>query len=161
MDGEYPSGSDDALCRNECQNDPYCTQLESFFQYSQLAAYAEKEPVQGSSKIPGKKIYVGLEMLKKNKPLSIPFIGAKDQTGNCPDIVDVTTGAIVTENPHRVQIGQTYFTEYACPGLFLNSVAGTMRHIYFCSKTPGRREGCTLQMHMVVPRFDSDFDLAK
>lgn len=160
-DGEYPAGSDDDLCRDECQKDPYCTQLESYFKYSQLAAFALKPPVEGSTAPAGKKFYVGTDMLKKQSPLTIPYIGAKDESGNCPDILDIETGEVATQNPHMVVLGDTLYHEYACPAMDLKEVSGTLRHIYLCPKYPGKKESCALQMHMVVPRFDSDFVVAE
>jgi len=146
-DGQYPSASDDDACRDECQLDPFCTQLESFFKYSQMAAYAQV----------GKKLYVGIDMLKKNVPLEIPYIGALDQSGNCPDLVDEDTGQVIVKNPHKVAIGDTFFYEYTCPVRELESITGNLRHIYLCSPKPGKKENCGLQMTMLVPRFDDDF----
>jgi len=144
----YPSASDDDACRDECQEDPYCTQLESFFKYSQMSAFAQV----------GKKFYVGIEMLKENMPLEIPYIGSPDQSGNCPDIIDPDTGEVVVENPHKVLIGDTLFIEYLCPARQLKSVSGNLRHIYLCSLKPGKKERCGLQMTMLIPRFDDDFE---
>jgi len=146
-DGAYPSGSDDDVCRDACQADEMCTQLESFFKYSQLSAYAAA----------GKKVYFGLDMLKYNMPLDIPFIGAKDESANCPDQVDPETGKVVVKNPHKVTIGDSVFVEYTCPGGRLASVSGNLRHIYLCDPKPGKKESCSLQMTMLIPRFDEDF----
>ena len=153
-DGLFPSGSDDDSCRDECQADPDCTQLESFFKYSQLAAYAYTDRAAGA----GKKFYVGLDMLKENMPLEIAYIGAKDASGKCPSIVDAQTGEVVIQNPHKIVIGDTLYWEYTCPEMQLESVTGNLRHIYLCNNTPGREESCGLQMHMLLPRFDEDFE---
>lgn len=156
-DDSYPSGSDDDACRDLCQEDPECTQLESYFQYSQLAAFWHAaQPVEG-----GKKLYVGLDMLKGAAPLEIPNIGAADTSGNCPSIVDPDTGAVLIENPHKISIGDTLYTEYTCPLKELNSITGTLRHIYLCPQKPGKKEKCGLQMTMIIPRYDEDFDFTK
>jgi hypothetical protein len=154
---QYPSSSDDDRCRDLCQEDPLCTQLESFFKYAQLAAFVRLPSLDTPETDAGKKIYVGLDMLKENLPLSIPRIGARDTSGNCPDLLD-NDGNVLVENPHQVLIGDTLFWEYTCPAMDLNRVTGSLRHIYLCAVGPGRVENCGLQMHMVVPRFDSDFD---
>jgi len=146
--GQYPSNSDDDTCRDECQIDPYCTQLESFFKYSQMTAYANA----------GKKIYLGIDMLKDKVPLEVPYIGAGDVSGNCPDLIDPDTGEVLVENPHKVVIGDTLYIEYLCPPTTFESVTGNFRHIYLCNDDPGKQEGCTLQMTMLIPRFDEDFE---
>lgn len=156
-DDVYPSGSDDDACRDLCQEDPDCTQLESYFEYSQLAAYWNaSEPEEG-----GKKIFVGLDMLKGSAPLEIPFIGAPDNSGNCPSVVDPDTGEVLIENPHKISIGDTLFTEYTCPLKELKSITGTLRHIYLCPQKPGKKEKCGLQITMLIPRFDNDFEFAE
>jgi hypothetical protein len=145
--GSFPPGSDDDTCRDECSLDPNCTQLESFFKYSQMSAYA----------LIGKKFYIGIDMLQDNVPLEIPYIGSEDLSSNCPDYVDPITGE-VTPNPHKVVIGDTLFTEYLCPYRELDSVTGNLRHIYLCDASPGKIESCSLQMTMLIPRRDDDFD---
>jgi hypothetical protein len=145
-DGQYPNNSDDDACRDVCQADPLCTQLESFFKYSQMAAYTST----------GKKFFVGIDMLMQNVPLQVPYIGAKDVSGNCPDIVD-EDGKVVIENPHKILIGDTLYVEYLCPERTLAAVSGNFRHIYLCNTPPGKKESCNLQMTMLVPRFDADF----
>ncbi len=149
--GEFPPNSDDDVCRDLCQVDPYCTQLESFFKYAQMSAYA----------LLGKKFYVGIDMLKEKIPLEIAYLGSPDQSGNCPDIVDPDSGEVLVENPHKVIIGDTLFWEYLCPERSMNSVTGNLRHIYLCDTKPGKKESCSLQMTMLVPRFDDDFDFAE
>ncbi len=149
--GQFPPNSDDDACRDECQIDPYCTQLESFFKYSQMAAYAKL----------GKKLFVGIDMLQDKVPLEIAYVGSPDQSGNCPDILDPVTGDVLVENPHKVLLGDTLFWEYLCPEQNLNSITGNLRHIYLCDTKPGKRESCGLQMTMMVPRFDDDFDFAQ
>jgi hypothetical protein len=58
-------------------------------------------------------------------------------------------------------MGETMFTEYTCPAKRLDSVAGNLRHIYLCSPKPGKKESCSLQMTMLIPRFKKDFATAK
>ena len=149
--GQFPPNSDDDACRDECQLDPICTQLESFFKYSQMSAYATL----------GKKFFVGIDMLQDKIPLEIPYVGASDLSGNCPDIVDAVSGEVLVENPHKLLIGDTLFWEYLCPEQDLNSITGNLRHIYLCDPKPGKKESCGLQMTMLVPRFDDDFDFAE
>ncbi|MBM4352645.1 MAG: hypothetical protein FJ109_02450 [Deltaproteobacteria bacterium] len=145
-DGQYPNNSDDDACRDVCQADPLCTQLESFFKYSQMAAYTAT----------GKKFFVGIDMLMDNVPLQVPYIGAEDLSGNCPDLVD-ENGEVVVDNPHKILIGDTLYVEYLCPERLLSAVSGNYRHLYLCNTPPGKKESCNLQMTMLVPRFDADF----
>jgi len=149
--GQFPANSDDDACRDECQLDPICTQLESFFKYSQMSAYATL----------GKKFFVGIDMLQDKVPLEVPYVGSPDLSGNCGDIIDETSGEVLVENPHKILIGDTLFWEYLCPEQNLNSITGNLRHIYLCDPKPGQRESCGLQMTMLVPRFDDDFDFAE
>ena len=151
-DESYPSGSDDDTCRDLCQQDMSCTQLESFFKYSQLAATAQAS---------NKKFYVGTDMLMDAVPLEIPYIGSKDQSGNCPSIVDPETGDVIIENPHKIIIGDSMYVEYTCPAPELKSMTGNLRQIYLCSAKPGKKEKCGLQMTMLIPRFDADFEFAE
>jgi len=146
-DDSYPSGSDDDLCRDTCQADPYCTQLESYFEYSQVAAYANSRK---------KKLFVGLDMMKDNVPLEVAYIGSKDVSGNCPSITDPDTGEVLVQNPHKVTIGDTLYTEYTCPESKLDSVTGNLRHIYLCPPKPGKKESCGLQLTMLIPRSVDD-----
>jgi hypothetical protein len=149
--GQFPANSDDDACRDECQLDPTCTQLESFFKYSQMSAYATL----------GKKFFVGIDMLQDKVPLEVPYVGSADLSGNCGDLIDETSGEVLVENPHKILIGDTLFWEYLCPEQNLNSITGNLRHIYLCDPKPGQRESCGLQMTMLVPRFDDDFDFAE
>lgn len=153
-DGEYPLNSDDDKCRDLCQADSMCTQLESFFKYAQLAAWVDLEAVVATPGA-GKKIYVGLDMLKDKIPLKIPYIGSNDESGNCPSIMD-DEGNVLVANPHRVVVGDTLYWEYSCPDLSLDSLTGNLRHIYLCTVNVGQKENCGLQMQMVLPRFDED-----
>jgi hypothetical protein len=149
--GQFPANSDDDACRDECQLDPTCTQLESFFKYSQMSAYATL----------GKKFFVGIDMLQDKVPLEVPYVGSADLSGNCGDLIDETSGEVLVENPHKILIGDTLFWEYLCPEQNLNSITGNLRHIYLCDPKPGKRESCGLQITMLVPRFDDDFDFAE
>jgi hypothetical protein len=146
--GNIDTGDED-LCRDECQNDPLCTQLESYFKYRQVTVFAAA----------GKKFYLSLDMLKKILPLEISYIGQPDQSKRCLPYIDETGETI--ENPHQLMIGETRFTEYNCPPMILDSVSGSYRQIYLCKSYPGKDENCSLQMAMLVPRFDDDVTLAE
>jgi len=150
-DDSYPSGSDDDLCRDTCQADPYCTQLESYFQYSQVGAYVADR----------KKIFIATDTMKGQQPLEVAFIGANDESGNCPDIEDPETGEVLVENPHKVTIGDTLYVEYTCPQRSLDKITGNLRHIYMCDPKPGKKESCGLQLTMIIPRMYDDFVFSK
>ncbi len=148
--GDIASNSDEDLCRDECQEDPLCTQLESYFQYQQVAVYATI----------GKKFFVALDMLKDLVPLEISYIGQADQSGRCASYVDPETGETVT-NPQKVLMGETEFLEYRCPAMELASITGNYRQIYLCNAGPCEEERCSLILTMILPRFDDDVELAE
>lgn len=143
--GYIDKNTDEDLCRDECQKDNYCTQLESYFKYQQVAVFANL----------GKKFYLAQEALKELNPLSISYIGQTDQNERCVDYTDSTSGEKVT-NPHKLLIGETWFIEYLCPPIELESVSGNYRQIYMCNDKPGKAESCGLQLSMIMPRFDKD-----
>jgi hypothetical protein len=142
--GDADSG-DEKLCRDECQNDPACTQLESYFEYQQVAVYAAL----------GKKFYMAQEVLKELSPLELAYIGQQDQSKRCLEYQDPVSGETLA-NPHKVLIGETKFLEYLCPPMELESVSGNYRHIYMCPPKPGKPESCGLQLFMLIPRFQKD-----
>jgi hypothetical protein len=149
-DGSIESNSDEDTCRDECQEDPLCTQLESFFQYQQVAVHADI----------GKKFFVALDMLKDLVPLEIAFIGQEDQSGRCGDYVDPDTDETLP-NPHKVLMGETEFLEYRCPPMELAAITGNYRQIYLCGTGPCEEERCSLILTMILPRFDDDVELAE
>ena len=148
--GNIDSNGDEDTCRDECQEDPLCTQLESYFQYQQVAVYAAI----------GKKFFVALDMLKDLVPLEISYIGQVDQSGRCASYVDPETGETVT-NPQKVLMGETEFLEYRCPAMELASLTGNYRQIYLCNTGPCEEERCSLILTMILPRFDDDVELAE
>ncbi|MBM4371274.1 MAG: hypothetical protein FJ098_06445, partial [Deltaproteobacteria bacterium] len=141
---------DEDACRDACQEDPACTQLESFFEYQQVSVQAAK----------GKKLQVALDMIKDLVPLDIAFIGQADMSGRCGDGTDPLTGEPLA-NPHKILLGETLFTEYLCPPMPLASVSGNYRQIYLCDTGPCEDERCTLILTMILPRFDDDVVLAE
>jgi hypothetical protein len=142
--GDIDTQDEDA-CRDECQDDPACTQLETYFQYQQVAAQAAA----------GKKVQIALDMIKALVPLEIAFIGQTDQSGRCTAWTDPETGEVLP-NPHKVLLGETLFTEYRCPPMELASVSGNYRQIYLCDTGPCEEESCSLILTMILPRFDDD-----
>ena len=147
--GTIESGDEDT-CRDECQEDPLCTQLESFFRYQQVAVYASV----------GKKFQVALDMVKDLVPLHIAFIGQADQSGRCMEWTDPDSGEVIP-NPHKVLMGETQFLEYRCPSMELDSITGNYRQIYLCDTGPCEDERCSLILTMILPRFDEDIVLAE
>ncbi|MFH1529493.1 MAG: hypothetical protein ABIK09_02030 [Pseudomonadota bacterium] len=148
--GSIEGNGDEDTCRDECQEDPLCTQLESFFQYQQVSVYAAI----------GKKFFVALDMLKDLVPLEISFIGQPDQSGRCSEYVDPDTGEVLP-NPQPVLMGETLFLEYRCPPMELASITGNYRQIYLCNTGPCEEERCSLILTMILPRFDEDVELAE
>jgi hypothetical protein len=129
--GDIDVGSDEDSCRNVCQLDPLCTQLESYFKYNQYAVYVGGK----------KKLYLSGEMLVKYSPLRIEYLGQQDLNGKCQG--------------KQVWVGTTRFLEYNCPESKLTSASGNLRHIFLCPA--GYTESrCSLQLHTIVPRFDED-----
>jgi len=149
-DGAILNNSDEDTCRDECQEDPLCTQLESYFQYQQVAVFAAI----------GKKFFVALDMLKDLVPLDIAFIGQADQSGRCAEYVDPETGEVLP-NPHKVLMGETEFLQYRCPPMEMASLTGNYRQIYLCNTGPCEDERCSLILTMILPRFDDDVVLAE
>jgi len=147
--GVIESGDEDT-CRDECQEDPLCTQLESFFQYQQVAVHAAL----------GKKFFVALDMLKDLVPLEIAYIGQPDQSGRCAEYVDPDSGDII-KNPRKVLMGETQFLEYRCPPMEMASISGNYRQIYLCPTGPCEEERCSLILTMILPRFDEDVVLVE
>ena len=121
-------GGAETTCRSLCQDDPLCTDLEGYFEYSQWAGFL------GGLK----KVYASVALADQFQPLAIDFIGEEDQNGLC------TYG--------KTSLG---FDEYICPPRTLKSVTGSLRHIHLCSasETDAR---CGLQFWVLDPRFNGD-----
>jgi hypothetical protein len=128
---EIDWGGDEFECRNVCQEDPYCTQFESYFKYDQYAVYVDGR----------KKMYLSGETQLEFKPIEIEYLGQEDKKGQC--------------TPSKVWIGDTRFVQYDCPPRSLVSAVGNLRHVYLCGTTWDESR-CGLQLHTVIPRFDSD-----
>lgn len=127
---------DENTCRNECQNEALCTDLESYFQFAQWAGVVAGK----------KKIYGSVALADDFKPLEIDFLGDPDQTGRC-DLVTTSKG----------------FIEYTCPAGRLESLTGSLRHIFLCGDPdPGEDDSrCGLQFWVVDPRFDGDVKVSQ
>ncbi len=124
---------DERDCRNDCQEDPLCTDLEGYFQFSQYGG-----------RTAGRKVIYGSTALADDfKPLDIPFIGAADDNGAC-ELAETDDG----------------FSEYTCPPTTLESLTGSLRHIYLCGEDWEEAE-CDLQFWVVDPRFDGDVVVAE
>lgn len=121
-------GGVESTCRSVCQDDPLCTDLEGYFEYSQWAGLLGGR----------KKVYASVALADQFKPLAIDFIGEEDQNGLCT----------YSKTPQG-------FDEYMCPPRTLESVTGSLRHIHLCSasETDAR---CGLQFWVLDPRFNGD-----
>ena len=122
---------DEKCCRNECQVDPLCTDLEGFFEYSQWAGVVDGK----------KKVYASTALAEKFLPIRMDYLGQPDKNGVC------TT--LTTEKG---------FLEYQCPERVLASMTGSLRHIYLCGDNWDESE-CDLQFWVIDPRFDGDIKL--
>ena len=119
---------DEINCRNQCQVDKLCTDLESFFEFRQFTGLMDKRKVVG----------VSVALASDFTPLLIDFLGQDDQQGVC--------------TKEKTALG---FLEYRCPARVLQSVTGALRHIYLCNRSTGNN-GCGLQFWILDPRFDGD-----
>lgn len=119
-------------CRDDCQTDGSCSDLESWFQFSQYAA------VTGGKKV----VYGSVALAEDFVPLDIEWPGGPDLSGRCQ--LDPTTKG---------------FVQYLCPPLTLASLTGSLRHIYLCGET-WEESQCDLQFWVVDPRFDGDVVVA-
>lgn len=126
IDGDAERG-----CRDDCTTDAngvICTDLEGYFEFSQYAGITADK----------KKIYGSVALADSFLPLDIDYIGGPDHTGRC-EVVTTDLG----------------FTEYLCDPLNLESLTGSLRHIYLCGEF-GTEQECDLQFWVIDPRFDGD-----
>ncbi len=114
-------------CRDQCQRDPLCTDLESFFQYAQWAGRVAGR----------KKMYASAALADRFNPLRIDTPGQPDGNGLCK--LDPQDG----------------FIRYTCPPRHLLHLSGSLRHIYLCGDDSDDAR-CNLQFWVVDPRFDGD-----
>ena len=130
--GQIDKGTDEITCRSDCQVDPLCTDLESYFQYSQYAGLTGDK----------KKIYGSVAGADGFSPLGIDFIGDADSTGRC-----------------TFETTDAGFAQYSCDPLTLTHLTGSLRQIYLCGA--GSNESrCDLQFWVVDPRFNGDVEVA-
>jgi hypothetical protein len=127
----YIDDGDEWTCRDECQNDPLCTELQSFERYKQWAGLAAERV----------KIYVNQEMLLEHNPLPIASVGLPDESGRCTF--------------ESFWIGDTPFRRYVCPPMRFERIRGNLRQIYLCGKR-FREWNCPLQLISVTPPGDRD-----
>ncbi|MFT5429924.1 MAG: hypothetical protein ACI9OJ_000597 [Myxococcota bacterium] len=120
---------DENTCRNQCQNDSLCTDLEGYFEYNQWTG-----PVDGK-----KDMGFSVALASRLTPLKIDFLGQEDQQGLC----------------ERIESNDLGFLEYICPARVVDSITGSLRHIYLCNNQTGNN-GCRLQFWVLDPRFDGD-----
>ncbi len=126
LNGRIDDG-DEFLCRGQCNDDVACTDLESFFEFGQWLGQVDGKKVMGFS----------VSLAAEFTPLDIEFIGQEDQLGLC---VKETTA-----------LG---FLQYLCPARTVESVSGSLRHVYLCGSSGGN--DCGLQFWILDPRFDED-----
>jgi len=126
--GSIDSGTIEFACRNDCQEDPLCTDIESYFEFNQYAVVVDGK----------KKVYGSTLLATAFSPLDIGFIGDEDASGRCTRGTD-----------------EDGFLEYACDPLELESITGSVRQIYLCGETSDNSR-CDLQFWVLDPRFDSD-----
>jgi hypothetical protein len=120
--------TDEVACRNECQDDPLCTDLEGYFAFSQWSG------VTGGKK----KIYGSTALAERFKPVDIDYLGQPDKNGVC--------ARKTTEDG---------FLVYECPERVLSKMTGSLRHIYLCGTVSEETE-CDLQFWVLDPRFNGD-----
>ncbi len=129
--GDIDAGTDEDTCRDDCQEDPLCTDLRSYERYNQWAGFFAN----------AKKMYVDQQLLKERIPLRLQAVGLPDTDNRC--------------TMRRVWIGDTRFYEYRCPETRYSSVRGTLRQIYLCPRKVGN-ESCSLQLVSLTPTSDDD-----
>ena len=130
--GMIDSATPEYGCRSDCQDDPLCSDLEGYFQYAQYAAVTAGK----------KKVYASVALADQFEPVSIPFLGADDETGRC-------THAVTDDG----------FLEYTCTPLSLASLSGSLRHIFLCGDGSDESK-CDLQFWVIDPRYDGDVVVA-
>jgi len=127
----YIDDGDEYDCRNRCQEDALCTELQSYERYKQWAGLVD-----------GKlKMYVNQEMLLEKMPLKIAGIGQPDEAGRC-----------ILEG---FWLGQHEFRRYVCPPMHYASIRGNLRQIFLCDKDYDE-DGCSLQLFSLTPTGDRD-----
>ena len=122
---------DESNCRNECQDDPLCTELASYERYKQWSGFVDEKF----------KMYVNQEMLLEQVPLRIASVGLPDEDGRCTF--------------ETFWFGDHQFRRYQCPPLRYASVRGNLRQVYLCNKDY-REGGCPLQLFSLTPTGDRD-----
>ncbi|MGM0575303.1 MAG: hypothetical protein ACQEXJ_06195 [Myxococcota bacterium] len=130
--GTISFGPEDT-CRDACQEDPLCSDLEGYFEFSQYAGVVDGK----------KKIYGSIALADEFEPLDIDYIGGPDLQGRC-ELAPTDDG----------------FVQYVCPPLTLESLTGSLRHIYLCGEGSDETQ-CDLQFWVIDPRFDGDVQVAE
>ena len=132
VNGSIEDGDEDD-CRNACQIDPLCTDLEGFFEYRQWSGTVSGKKKMGAS----------IARASSFTPLAIDFLGDDDHNHRC--------------EKKKTDLG---FLEYTCPARVLKSISGSLHHIYLCgAPKPGKEAdepACGLQFWILDPRFDQD-----
>lgn len=124
---------DENDCRNDCQDEPLCSDLEGYFEFTQYAGVTAGK----------KKIYGSLGLADEFKPLDIRTVGGPDESGRC-----------------SFEPTDKGFVQYICPPIKLALLTGSLRHIYLCGETSDE-DRCSLQFWVIDPRFDGDVVVAK
>lgn len=131
--GSIDNGTPEDTCRDDCQDDPDCVDLEGYFEFNQYRGTTGGR----------KSIYGSTVLADKFKPLSIGYIGDEDANGRC-ERQDTPEG----------------FIQYQCPPMRLESLTGSLRHIYLCGNF-STEDRCDLQFWVIDPRFDGDVVVAE
>lgn len=119
---------EESTCRSECQDDPFCADLEGFFEYSQWSG------VSGGKK----KVYGSVGLAEKFLPIALDYLGQPDKNGVC-----------------AVETTEKGFLQYTCPERVVARMTGALRHIYLCGDSFEETE-CDLQFWVIDPRYDGD-----
>lgn len=119
-------------CRDACQDEELCSDLEGYFEFTQYAGVTAGK----------KKIYGSLGLADEFKPLDIRSVGGPDESGRC--VYAPTDDG---------------FAQYLCPPTTLTSITGSLRHIYLCGEDSDEAR-CNLQFWVIDPRFDGDVVVA-
>lgn len=119
---------DEQDCRNDCQNDDLCTDLEGYFEFRQWTGRVAGRKQMGFS----------VSLAPRFLPLKIDFLGQDDQQGLCTR-----------------ELTPLGFLQYVCPSRLMESITGSLRHIYLCNSATGKNS-CPLQFWILDPRFDLD-----
>lgn len=122
--------NDERECRNQCNDDPGCSDLESYFEFRQWLGIVDGRKRMGFS----------VALAHEFTPLDIDFLGQDDQLGLC--------------TRETTPLG---FLQYHCPERTVAAITGSLRHIYLCGSTGGN--DCGLQFWILDPRFDEDVKL--